>query len=458
MKCTRWFNKHIVILFAMSLVINGVFLWINYQNKDYCYGILMPHGEVGYNFYKYNSIKINPERMELIKKLQEKSDVLINYSDISPEKFGGPTAYRSVYDTVGYGVVLGLIWKITKSLRYVDVQILQIIIFSFLMILIYQIALMLFGSATVAFICSIALLCFFPIIFQNVQANRDIWAYYGIVILLYAFLAYKQKKSLITLIIGFSLFSIMQFIRPIIVLVPLFLCGVLGWHYIYRRKTLKPFLIILLLFVLTNGFFFWLPFCAYTKKAHNRYFVGSAILLIEGLGEEENKWGYKLDDAWYEFFMRDTYGLKAGTPQSEDKAKEIFWIAFKEDPVFFFKLFLKRCVSAILPNLPWSFYPESLYENCSTFLDKIKISFFSTKVFLDFWSRLLYVRLFLIGGYIGALLLLLRRRYFDFLLLLGIVISSGVIFPSHIEYRYLVPFYAVPFPLFLGYLIMQLKK
>jgi len=353
--------------------------------------------------------------------------------------------------------VLGLIWKITGSLRYLDVQILQILIFSLLMILIYQIALVLFGNAIIAFICGISLLCFFPILFQNVQANRDIWAYYGIIILLYALLAYKQKESLITLIIGCALFSLMQFIRPIIMLVPFFLLGVIFCYYFYLRRYLTPF-IMLLTFVIINSLLFWLPFCAYTKKAHGRYFVSSSILLLEGLGEEENKWGYELDDEWYAAFMHDKYGLKAGTPQSEDKARELFWLAFRDEPLFFFKLFFKRCVSAILPNLPWSFYPEHLYENCLSFSDKIKASFSLLKVFLDFWSRLLYIRLFLIGGYIGAFLLFLRRRYFELFLLMGIVASCGIILPSHIEFRYLVPFYAIPFSFFLGYLIMKLKK
>jgi len=77
------------------------------------------------------------------------------------------------------------------------------------MLLIYQIGLMLFDSTAVAFYSGIALLCFFPIIFLNVQVLRDIWAYYGLVILLYTSLRFLHAQtSLWHLAIGGILFRL----------------------------------------------------------------------------------------------------------------------------------------------------------------------------------------------------------------------------------------------------------
>jgi len=449
-------SKHLVILCFLSIFLNGIFLWFNFKNKEYCFGTLIPHGEVAYNFFKYNSVKINPKRIEHIYALQEKSKHLIDYADINPEQFGEPTEYRSVHDTIGYGIILGLLWKITRSLKYRDIQFFQIILFSLFIMLFYQLGLLLFEKSQPAFLSGLALLLFFPVVFQNVQANRDVWSYYALILLTYAILSYKKGSSLFLFISGCVAFSFFEFVRPIVIFLPLFLFCVWGFYSWWNELSLVRLKKAVLWFTVINGVCFWGPFFAYNKIAYNRYFVGpKGIGLIEGLGEEANNpWGYELNDTWYENFMYKNFGVQSGTPECEDESQRLFFQSFKEHPGYFFKLIFKRIFSALLPNLPWSFYPSYLYGENVSFSQKLKKAVSSPYIFIDFVSRLFYVRIYLLIGYIGALMLLLRKHYFELFFLISLIASCFLIFFSHIEFRYLVAFYT-PFAFFVGNCIWQ---
>jgi len=99
-------NKRTVSLFLASLALNGIYLFFNYHNNYYP-TLLSSHGEVGYNVYRYNSVKVNPERRSALCAQHKKLKRVVDYREIDPERFGPPTQYRSIQDTVGYGVLLG---------------------------------------------------------------------------------------------------------------------------------------------------------------------------------------------------------------------------------------------------------------------------------------------------------------------------------------------------------------
>ena len=124
-----------------------------------------------------------------------------------------------------------------------------------------------------------------------------------------------------------------------------------------------------------------------------------------------------------------------------------------QNPLIFIKSVIRRVPDLVFPNLAWSFYPEHLYGKGISFIEKLRKAIRSPLIALDFFSRLLYVRLFLLVGYIGLVLMFMRKKYIEVLILIAIVCSSWNIVISHIEYRYLTPFYSV-FSFFVGYAIM----
>ncbi len=479
-----------LMLITAALVMQVIFLW--FISGDQQHAVTQAHGHVGYNFYKKNSIWMSPTlsyyvaahpfysvRGDPLTKLGSKrpacppklakpegldkrrlgrtispiSNTLFNFSTVRTQNFTDLSQAFPVNDTVGYGVVLGLLWKLTGSLHYHDVQILQILLYLLSLVLVFQIAVMLFGSTSIAWWCLIAHLFFLPLIALNVQAVRDVWAYYGTVLLLWGVLRFLHGKNFLILVLCGIGVALCQWVRPTVFLAVLMVIGVLVLLVLLKRNSWRKILICISCLGATNLVIFWLPFMTYNKVAYNRLMVGPIGQdLLEGLGEFENPWGFELSDEFVATFIGQKYQLQYGTPEFDDKAKEEFLIAYKQQPSLYWRNIFKRLPNALLPGLPWLFPKESPFAGVHGWQAKIKAVVSSWSVFWDFMLRHVYIRLFLLLGYVGMAVALYRRNYVAVFLALAIMIGGLGKLPSHIEYRYLVPFYWV-FSLWVGYLV-----
>jgi len=426
--------KHKIILVGLALLLNGIFLW-HYDASQY-FAISQLHGQIGYNIVQHCSYNINSEVTEYCGKLQQKEGRLIDYHEIMHQDFGKPQNVFPINDTIGYGILLGMLWKLTSSFGFFDVQLLHIIIYALLMIIFYHIALLLFGNTTVALYCGISQLFFFPLIWLNVQPVRDVWAYYGLLVLLYGvlqfLLQFQQFKSWFVVAACGTFFSICQFIRPSVFLALITLSVVSILYACYAQQIKKVIAMLLLVWSL-NGLFFWVPFFTYNLHTYNRWFVGPVGQdLLEGLGEFENPWGYHLCDRWLANYVGKKYNVVYGTPTFDDAAKKEFYTALYTNPLFYISTIIQRIPQVILPALPWMYC-----HDCAM----------SLKLQLSKW----YIRLFLFFGYLGFLSALIQKRYFFLIVVIGLILGGLGKLPSHIEYRYLIPFYWV-FSLGIGWL------
>lgn len=449
-------SRSLMILFFLALGVNFAFLY--YHNPYYYYTMTQLHGQVGYNLNHYHSAHLNPKLTAYMDQQKADSKLLVDYDQVDPTHFDAPSQPFIINDTIGYGVVLGLLWKLTGSFKFIDIQLLQIFIFSLMMIPLYHVAYLLFKDPRIAFLCCIAQLFYFPIIAMNVQPVRDIWAYYGIVLLLYGMVAYIfERRSWWFLMLCAIGFSICQYIRPSVFFALLTISFVMLCYGLAYRAQLKRTIGMLAMVALTNACCFWMPFFAYNQTYYNRYFVGPVGQdLLEGLGEFPNPWGYKLSDEWFANYITQKYGLISGTPEFDEKGQQEFKEIYKNNPSIFYINILKRIPGIITPGLPWIYYTISPYGDGLSAREKLTVALSSWKMFLDFIARHVYIRIFLILGYIGMLLALWRRRYFAVaLLMIGVVCGGLGKLPSHIEYRYIVPYYFA-FSFFVGYLIHAL--
>lgn len=438
------FDARAYLLVFLAFCANCIFLY--FYNPHYHFTLTQLHGQVGYNINTYGSVHINPALTKAMDTQRCAQGCLIDYTGVNEKQFQEPSQPFVTNDTIGYGLVLGALWKVTKSFSFIDVQVLQILIFSLLMLLFYRIVFILFGSAQIAFWASIVHLFYFPLIAMNVQPSRDIWAYYGIVILLYGLLSYIFENRSIGLLAVCGIgFSICQFVRPSVFLALITLSSVFILYGLVHRALVKKIARMLSVLVITNIICFWVPFMAYNKVSYNRYFVGPVGLdLLEGLGEFPNRWGYKLDDIWASEYICTKYNVPPGTPEFDDKAKEEFSNAFKQEPHTYFFNIVKRIPGLLLPGLPWIFYTASPYGTAVSWSEKVHVIINSWNLFLDFIMRHVYIRIYILFGYLGILMLLLQRRYWIFAILFGGVVLGGLgKLPSHIEYRYIVPYYWV---------------
>jgi hypothetical protein len=422
------------------------------------------HGEIAYNVYRYNSVKINDHRRGEVYWKQINLDRRVDYYEIDHEKFGPPTHYRDYFDTIGYGTLIGLLWKITGSLNFLDIQILQILLFALMIILFFYIGLMLFGEKVATYSC-IALLAFFPATYLNVQVFRSIWPFYSSVVLAYVSLAFLLKnKSWVLPIAGGTFVALCQFMRPAAFILLLTISTVLIATAFFTNKYKRTLLLIFILFF-TNILFFWIPFGFYNKKVFNRYIVNpSGINLFCSLGEFKNPWGYQLSDGWYANFMKKNHPkLNSGTPECDDKAKEYFYKAIKERPLFYPLNVLKRIPRLIFPGLPWFNYQDThglytMYMHGTTVKELLRIVLRKPIIFWDFVARHIYIGLFLLLAYLGIFLALIRKKYFAVVfLLLGIIAAGCSVVFLHTEHRYLIPYYTF-FSFFVGYLLSGRKN
>lgn len=458
MESAKFLNKDALLIVAISLVLNFVFLFF-YHTRDQHSGTLLAHGEVGYNVYAHNSVKINPKRMDDVGYKQSNEERRVDYSEIDHSQYSLPTEYRAVTDTIGFGVLLGLLWKITHSLRYLDVQILHVFIFSFLMFLFYQIALLLFKKKIIAFVCSCVHLAFFPIVYQNILSHRDIWYYYGVILLFYGVLSYLYKYIgyKVLVLCAFS-FAIAQWMRP--TLVNLFVSTgliLLLLSCFYRNVFIRIFS-ALTIFILVNIAVFWIPWCMYNVKAYDRPFVSHlGMMLLQGLGEYENPWGIPSEsDDDFEQYMIARCNAKIGTPECYDFAKIFFWELVRQHPAVYLKQVLWRCFLMLFPLAPWLPNFWNIVTVKTTLKDKFMYIITFPPALIDFLIHYVYICLFFLCAYAGMILLLFRQHYFvAALLVFGLILPSWITVLSHIEPRFVVTTYAYT-SLFAGYFISEI--
>ena len=106
--------KTLSLLFFLTLGMNLIFLY--YYNAYYYYSITQLHGQVGYNINNYNSAHLNPNLTNYMDKQKTEAGHLIDFDHVNPTEFDPPAQPFIINDTIGYGVVLGMLWKFNRSI------------------------------------------------------------------------------------------------------------------------------------------------------------------------------------------------------------------------------------------------------------------------------------------------------------------------------------------------------
>ncbi len=436
------------IILAVSVFVNVVHLCVLYDELPALAHSSWSHMSLAYNFYKNSSVYISDrigDRSQIIES-KGKADVL--------------TA-PSTYDTVGYGVLVGALWKVTHSCNLLDIELLQILIFSLLMLLVYEIGFMLFASRAMAFIGCMMLLAWNQLIVLNVTPARDIWGYYGGVVLLYVLLRFffSRNYSFLKIFGGATFFAFCQFLRPNIVgQCATLSLALLAAVYFFKKEQLQQCYKVIGLVWLANILFFWVPFVGCNKTIYDRWFVGPiGHGLIASLGTVKNPWGIECSDRVIaSHIQQETQNARYATPASEEAGVKLFFKLIKINPFIYLKALIVSFKDSLFNELETAFiYLYSYFKNSVFFQEKWKAmtdASWSMSIFriLDFLSA----RFIRFLGYCGIAYALYRRNYLAVLfLVVGIFMGMWVLLFSHFERRYVIPF-AWPFALFSGYFLV----
>lgn len=445
-------------LLAIATALQLLFLF--FLRPEY-HAISMAHGNVAFNVYRYNQPAINSALAHHMTQLQNGKAVLIDFDVVRHLDFGPPDKPFPVNDTIGYGVLLGRLWKLTDSLSFKDVIILQFLFYLVMVLLLWYTSRWLFADDRAAWYTTIAFLAYLPLIALNLHAVRDVWAAYGVIMVLYALVGYLHNKiTIYSIVAWFIVIATCMWIRPSLFLAIITATAALIVIAImqreYRRKSITA---CALMWTITISLF-WLPLMYHNNITYGRLLVGPVGQdLLEGLGEFTNPWGHQLSDEYVASYIGTKYGLQYGTPSFDDAAHAEFNTAYTQQPSLFWQNMIRRTPMLILPVLPWIFYEQSPYYDAPTKIEKIKKLITTPRLWFDLLLRYGYMWFYLLLGYGGSILLFMRKRYDVLLVIAAVLCASWAKLPSHIEYRYLTPYYWV-LCLSIGHLMtaMRAKK
>ncbi len=268
-------------------------------------------------------------------------------------------------------------------------------------------------------------------------------AYYATVILLWGVLQFMQLRTAwYILVVAGVFFALFQWIRPTAFLA---LCtmsiGLLLFACMHQYTWRRVFACCGLLSV-ANIIIFWIPFLMYNMATYHRLLVGPVGQdLIESLGKFENPWGFQLSDEFVSNYIGKKYNLQMGTPEFDDKTRDKLRNAYAQAPSVYWKHMIRRIPQWVLPGLPWLFPKKSPYEGLIGWKAKLAAAFSSIFMVIDFVLRHVLTRLFLMVGYFGIFLAWRRGHPLAVIFSCTIILGGLGKLPSHIECRYLVPFY-----------------
>ena len=343
----------------------------------------------------------------------------------------------------GYPALLALVWKLTGSYRYLPVQILQVILSSFLPLLIYGTARRYFGEASGRIAGILAVL--------NIAEARlgvvplyDWWILFASGVLLWLLSLARERGFPLR---GFAwmgaVLALGVYFKSTLIVVPFFLAlgliPLLGW----RRSALGGFLLAglpllaLAPWMVRNDRIFHRPFLT------NTFFWPS---IWEGFGEVPNRFGAILDDRQtYLAALVEQRDLVYGSPDYDDFFRAKVLRVYDESPGFVATLWLGRLWRGLLsPANPWGLAgadsPEMSYtifrmETGGSALDYVlhRPGVALVKILQRCWEPML-VSLTLLTLAVD------RQRWREFLPLLSLPLAFlAVTIPIHLEGRYLLP-------------------
>ena len=94
------------------------------------HAITLLHANVAYNFYHHNSPNINSTLADTLwQDAKHKEITQIDFNTYDVTTYKKPNKPFPVNDTIGYGLLIGFLWKCTNSLSLFDIVILQMILY-----------------------------------------------------------------------------------------------------------------------------------------------------------------------------------------------------------------------------------------------------------------------------------------------------------------------------------------
>ncbi|HEX7291848.1 MAG TPA: glycosyltransferase family 39 protein [Conexibacter sp.] len=346
-----------------------------------------------------------------------------------------------VLEMPGEAVLLAAAWTVTGDERYVYVQVLQAVVDSLMVLVVFWLVLRLYRRRRAALAAAASYAIFLPLAWMAKVPNSDQWAADFTLLATAAMVRSLDAERPLRwrLAAGLSVGAGLYF-RPTILLLPLVL-GLCAIPFAGRRRAALSALVPLGLALLLLAP--WTIRNAVVFDAFIPTRIGTGQTLWEGMGELPNDYGAVLNDQiTAEQVAEVRPELEYGTPAYDRYLQEKALRLIREHPLFYAKVVARRAFYSTigLRNIEWAGAAETPFA----YADRTGRGVVSWP-FAEPWDALrttlvtLWEPLLLLAGIATALVT--RRRWGSrHLLLLAIPLATGLPYLFlHFEPRYLLP-------------------
>ena len=440
MKFSSHKNYSLFVILGVGLIIRLLML-SQLHHASFESGRMISQAEMARNLINGNGLKRNAAFMREVSTRQKdgtEEERLVDLEDVPLPKEERWISRVST-DTPGYAFLLAGSWKLFGKKRYIYVQVIQVLIDTFMIFLIFQIGNNFFNWQ-IGFLASCFYALYLPQARFAVAANRDTWATFAVIISLYLLsrmIKNNHSKRWIYYILVGLVIGLFAWLRPTLTFIPIFIGGAL-----FFKDGIKECLLAVVASMFVVFITFLLPFMMINYRDFGRPFVGCfGQALWEGMGHVgENKYGFVLDDGKaYEWAKNHGCEYEYGTPEYDDFLKKSAIKVIKQDPLFYWGTVIRRFPKAIFltnqygfPEMGYGEFKRRTGGGLKEFLLKHPFQFFY-KAFRRVAEGLLAI-IALIGFWIS------RKNWRQNLLLAVFPLYFiAVHVPLHVESRFILP-------------------
>lgn len=344
-----------------------------------------------------------------------------------------PQLQADVLQPIGEAVVLAGLWKVTGSERWLPYQLLMVALGALMTLVVFYIALSLFGRRRAAYLAAALYAVFPPLAWLSTIPHLDAWAV-DLTLVITALLvrAREVEKPMRWLVAVGVAVGLGTYFRPGVLLIAPFVALALlpgsDWRRALRFAAI-PTLVAAILLV---------PWTIRNENVYHRFIptrIGIGQNLWEGLGELPNNFGARLSDAGtFQQVHAVRPDLVYGTPAYDSFLESWAIRAIRNHPGFYIKLMGKRFIdsTALLRNTEWVGAALSPAQSGLGLISYIR------QRPTNFLAFLLEPLLF--AAAIVTILATRRRFGRSHLFLIAVVVAT--LFPYlflHVEPRYILP-------------------
>jgi 4-amino-4-deoxy-L-arabinose transferase-like glycosyltransferase len=272
---------------------------------------------------------------------QLKQNKLIDFEDV-PAPENENVRIATTYTSPGYTLLLATTYLLFGQKRYIFIQVLQIVLDSLVIFLIYFIVKRIFNRNDFALLSAFLYSIYIPQVRLSIVVIHDAIMAFFIILPVYLFIEWIFNKKLQYLVLCGLMLGISAYMKATVLLLAVPLC----LAYFLNTKNIKnslKYLIAILFF----AFLMLVPWTIYYYHMTGDIMLtprtGAGVRTWIAIGEYENKWGATIGDDKNDEFMRSQrVNYRLGTPQYDNWFYGKTFEVIKADPVWYVLSIVKR--------------------------------------------------------------------------------------------------------------------